>query len=344
LDNLCHTLVGAALGEAGVARRTPLATATLLIGANLPDVDGFTYMFSDGPTALAVRRGWTHGILAMAVLPLALAASMTAWDRLVRRRRPGKSRGQALRACTRRSSRVPARFSGLLVAAFVSVLSHPLLDFLNTYGVRFLYPFSNRWFYGDAIFIVDPWVWIALALGIGFSRARRKRGRPSPSGPARTALAVVLGYVAIMIASSFAGRSIARRAVIDSRREPPGRVLVAPFPLDPFHRLVVLEESGGYRFGELRWRPLPVLRLAEGIQTKNDSDPNVIAARRLRPVRRFLVWARFPFYEVRPAGTSTEVELRDARYPGRTGSWASVRVLVTTSAANPSGMTMPVSR
>jgi inner membrane protein len=240
--------------------------------------------------------------------------------------------------------KIPARFQALLLPAFASVLSHPVLDFFNTYGVRFLYPFSGRWFYGDALFIVDPWVWIALALGIGFSRARGRWGSPSTAAPARTALAVVLGYVAIMIASSFAGRSIVRRAVIESGRDLPGRMLVAPFPLDPFHRLVVLEESSGYRFGELRWRPRPIVRLAEGIQAKNDADPNVIAARRLRPVRRFLVWARFPYYEVRPAGTATEVELRDARYPGRTGSWASVRVLVTPSAANPSGMTTAVSR
>ena len=31
MDNLCHTLVGAALAEAGLRKKTPLATATLLI-------------------------------------------------------------------------------------------------------------------------------------------------------------------------------------------------------------------------------------------------------------------------------------------------------------------------
>ena len=43
MDNLCHTLVGAALGKAGLQKRTPLATAALLIGANLPDVDVLAY-------------------------------------------------------------------------------------------------------------------------------------------------------------------------------------------------------------------------------------------------------------------------------------------------------------
>ena len=70
MDNLCHTLVGAALGEAGLKRRTPLAMATLLVGANLPDVDAVTYVYADSPTSFAFRRGWTHGVLAMAVLPI----------------------------------------------------------------------------------------------------------------------------------------------------------------------------------------------------------------------------------------------------------------------------------
>ena len=37
-----------------------------------------------------------------------------------------------------------------------------MLDWLNTYGVRLLMPFDGRWFYGDALFIVDPWVWLLL--------------------------------------------------------------------------------------------------------------------------------------------------------------------------------------
>ena len=35
------------------------------------------------------------------------------------------------------------------------MLGQPLLDWLNTYGVRFLMPFDGTWFYGDALFIID---------------------------------------------------------------------------------------------------------------------------------------------------------------------------------------------
>ena len=86
MDNLCHTLVGLGLAEAGLKRKTALGTATLLIGANLPDVDIAAYPWGR-VAALGFRRGWTHGILAVAVLPVVLAGVMLAWDRWVRRRR-----------------------------------------------------------------------------------------------------------------------------------------------------------------------------------------------------------------------------------------------------------------
>jgi inner membrane protein len=320
VDNLCHTLVGAALGEAGLARRKPLATATLLIGANLPDLDAFTYAFLDGPTSLAFRRGWTHGILAMAVLPIALAAVMVVWDQMVRRRR--------------RKERIPARFLALLLPAFASVLSHPLLDFLNTYGVRFLYPFSRRWFYGDTLFIVDPWVWIALTLGIVFSRIRRRRGSPRPDRPARAALAGVLAYIVVMMGSSLAGRWIVRRAAAEGGYASAGRVLVSPLPLVPTWRMALVEEPGGYRFGSLRWTPWPVVRFDEFRRVKDD-DPAVSAAKRLRPIRLFLVWSRFPYYDVRREAASAVVTVGDARYPGPAGSWASVRAVVPSKPGSP---------
>lgn len=326
MDNLCHTLVGAALGSAGLARRKPLATATLLIGANLPDVDAITYALSDGPTALAFRRGWTHGALAMAVLPVLLAAAMVGWDRSVRRRK--------------RKDRAPALFAALLLPAFVAVLSHPLLDFFNTYGVRFLFPFSRRWFYGDTLFIVDPWVWIALALGIALSRILRRRGNPRSERPARVALAAVTAYIAVMMASGLIGRGIVRRAAAEEGLAASGRVLVSPLPLVPTWRMALVEEPGGYRFGSLRWGPSPVVRF-DAFRPVNDADPAVAAAKRLRPFRQFLVWARFPYYDVRREGSSAVVTAGDARYPGPAGSWAAVRGVV---AANPPAGAAPVSR
>ena len=51
-------------------------------------------------------------------------------------------------------------------------MSHPLLDWLNTYGMRFLMPFDDRWFYGDALFIMDPLVWLLTAAAVVIAHSR----------------------------------------------------------------------------------------------------------------------------------------------------------------------------
>jgi inner membrane protein len=311
LDNICHTLAGAALGAAGLRRRTPLATATLLVGANLPDVDGLAYVFGSSVEALAFRRGWTHGVLAMAVLPVALAGMMSAWDRLVRMRRHPDA--------------MPARFRALWLLASLSVLSHPLLDLLNTYGVRLLMPFSGRWFYGDALFIVDPWLWLLLALGIAWSRARERRGRSRPERAARVALWVAGLYVFAMLGSGLAGRFVAAR---QARAEGLAvtRLMVGPVPWDPLTRMTLLEIGDSYRFGTLRLVGRPVLRLSGEEWQKGDTSPAARTAAVTPEGRNFLTWSRFPAFRVEAGSASTRVQLLDARYPGPRGSWASITV------------------
>ena len=78
--------MGAALSKTGLDRRTPLATATLVIAANAPDVDVLGYARGEY-FALAFRRGITHGVPAQVVLPFMVAGAVLAWDRWVRRRR-----------------------------------------------------------------------------------------------------------------------------------------------------------------------------------------------------------------------------------------------------------------
>jgi len=65
----------------------------------------------------------------------------------------------------------PMRPIMLLGIAFLGVWSHPLLDLLNTYGVRLLMPFSGTWFYGDTLFIIDPWFWLLAGAGVVLARS-----------------------------------------------------------------------------------------------------------------------------------------------------------------------------
>src|ERR671911_280763 len=81
IDPLCHTLVGAALARSGLAKRTALGATALVVGANLPDIDVLAYF--GGPGAdLEWRRGWTHGVLALLILPWLLAGGLLMLHRM----------------------------------------------------------------------------------------------------------------------------------------------------------------------------------------------------------------------------------------------------------------------
>src|SRR5690606_8078623 len=94
----------------------------------------------------------------------------------------------------------PADPRALLLLSALSIVTHPVLDWMNVYGVRWLMPFDGTWFYGDALFIVDPWIWGALAVGVVAARRRWRRGDAPRVArrPAILALGAVTAYIAGM--------------------------------------------------------------------------------------------------------------------------------------------------
>lgn len=161
MENAAHTLCGLALARAGADRLSPLATVAVVVGANLPDLDVLGYPFGGKPYYLCHHRGLTHSLLGLGVESL-LLAGLIALSALGLRRLLGREGP-------------PLRFRGLWLAAGIGLLSHLVLDSLNTYGVRPFLPFSEARFYGDMAFIVDPWLW----LGFGFAACL---GAPRPGG------------------------------------------------------------------------------------------------------------------------------------------------------------------
>ena len=312
MDNLAHTLAGAALAKVGLERRSPLAMPTLLLAANLPDVDVLAYL--ESPLfALTFRRGWTHGILAMLLLPLLLASVMLAWDRGVRRRR--------------RPAADIARFGDLWIVSLIGVLSHPLLDLLNTYGVRLLMPFSGRWFYADTLFIIDPWLSGVLALTwlAGTVGSRRERSGMSGNGVRRATR--VLGLVALAyIAGMYVLGQATRAAAADGAAGlglQPVRTMAAPAPLDPFRRTILFQQDGRYHWAGFDWRQQPRLVPAPDAIAMNFDRPEVRAVLSRPEARAFLEWSRFPAAAVRAEG----IRLYDLRYAdAETDSWASVLI------------------
>jgi inner membrane protein len=290
VDNLCHTLVGAALGEAGLKRRTGFGTATLMIASNLPDID--VLVFATSTPSVAFRRGWTHGILADLLLPLLFTGIVM----LIARWR-------------RRDDMRPRQ---LLLLAYVGVILHVLMDLLNNYGVRLLMPFSEHWYYGDVLFIIDPWLWLILGSGIWLARRWRS------VKPVRGSLLLAAVYVLVMLVSA----RLARAEIVDRWQQvegqPPQALMVGPVPIIPLSRQVIIDAGDRYETGTFTWQPRNV-RFDPRAVPKNDKDPRVAIARNAPNIRAFLVWSRFPFWTLEPGDRGTRVTVGDMRFVGGPG-------------------------
>lgn len=325
IDPVCHTLVGAALSRSGLGRRTALGATALIVGANLPDLDALAYF--DGPAAdLEWRRGWSHGVLALAVLPFVLTGLLLLIHRWSK---------PAARWATP-STLEPRQ---LLLLSFVAILSHPILDTLNTYGVRWLMPFSGTWYYGDTLFIVDPWVWLVLALGIYSSRRRERAARSDPAHPAWLALAVIALYVGAMALSGMAAARIVASEVASLSGGPVQATMAGPVLLDALVRQFVTQQEGEYRVGTFRWLERPHVNRADVLTFPRGqpSHPAVLSAAESPMGRRFLGWARFPTFGIEEVGPGQflvhVVDLRYARRPGDGFGAISIPVTLPTTSS-----------
>jgi len=153
MENFAHTLLGLSFAKAGLERATPLATTALVVSSNLPDIDVLPRsLLGDTSAYLEYHRGFTHSFVGLALLALLLTLLLTWIDRRFRLRRDHRRR--------------PMRPLRLFWLAYLGGLGHTFMDFTNNYGVRPLLPFSRRWFYGDLVFVVDPWIWLILGSAV----------------------------------------------------------------------------------------------------------------------------------------------------------------------------------
>jgi inner membrane protein len=336
-------MVGATLAQTGLAKRTRYGAAALVIGANLPDIDAFT-QFLGMDTALYLRRGWTHGIVAALVLPLVITGVLS----LIGHRH-------------RSSGPTPNRAT-LFLLSFLTVAIHLPLDWLNTYGIRWLMPFDGRWFYGDAVFIMDPWIWLALGgtvflrysrsrksitawavvgflttllvflalpsnlmppakilwlIGLGFLIGLRFRRFLASETRARrlalAALALTSIYIGVMIGAAHFARSFVVEEMARQRLSIE-RLMVGPVPVTPFVRDVLVETPEAYRYGTLQLLPEPHLELEPRAIPKPDRTPIATKVLHSPEIRGFMNWARFPFLEIEEKESNYTVYVLDARY------------------------------
>lgn len=299
MDPITHTLTGLALSRAGLNRLSAHATPVLLLAASAPDIDIVTAPWG-ALNYLHYHRHITHALVmipAMAFLTLLVVRPFV---------------------------RKPFAWGWTYLVALVGVASHPLLDWMNAYGIRLFLPFSDRRCELDIASLPDFWMLGVLALAAvapWFSRLVNSEIGARPGSGRGWAIAALCFLVLFSC-----GRYLLHEralAVLDARiydGQAPERVAALPGPLNPFRWRGLVETEPFYEVfdvnllgefdpagGQLLYKPEPDARQSAAAE----------AARRTEAFRVFLDFARYPYWRFTPLEeppNGIRVEVTDLRF------------------------------
>ncbi len=320
MEPLTHLLTGACMARAGLNRKSALATATLVLAAEAPDLDIVTG-FGGRVFAFAHHRGITHTFVGVPLVATLVVSGLYVGHRLWHRRDSDRLRTEG-----------PPRWGVLWLLACLAALSHILLDFTNSYGVRPFEPFSYRWYSWDIAFIVEPILWIILLGGLILpllfglvdseigARPKRPRGR-------------VGAIVALALVAIFWGvrdyehrRAVSAMESLTYRGEDTTRTSAYPYMMNPFKWFGVVETRDFFQTMDVDSRapevdPQDQARLVR----KHEETPITLAAKKSYLGRVFLDWAQYPMLDVEELQSPQSgylVRFHDLRfaYPGRASS------------------------
>ena len=299
------------MGRAGLNRKTALATLTLTLAAEAPDIDVLGRV--RGPAfSFAHHRGFTHSFLGVPLDALVVVGFVyLVWH---------------LRGRRTDDPNLPPRWGILFLLACLAGLSHILLDFTNNYGVRPFWPFSEKWYSWDIVFIVEPVMLGMLVLGlvapllgslIDKEIGVRQRG---PRGWLAATLALI-GVVVLWGVRDYEHR----RAVnaLEARMyngADPVRVSAYPTWANPFQWYGVAETANFFALASVdslapEVDPEGLLQ----IRYKPEETAVTLAAKNSYLGRVFLDWAQYPIAETEILEGSEQgyiVRLQDLRYVG----------------------------
>jgi inner membrane protein len=321
MEPVTHFLFGAAMGRAGLNRKTALATATLTLAAEAGDLDVVS-RFWGSAFALNHHRGFTHSFLGVPLVAVAVVGFVYLLWRLRGRRT--------------RNPNLPPRWGVLFAYACLAGLSHILLDYTTAYGVRPLWPFSERWISGDFVFIIEPILLVVLVLGLVmpslFSLINEEVGARNKSGMPKGRLAATLALLAVF---AFLGlcdyehrRAIAALEARNYQGADALRVSAYPHMTNPFRWHGVIEAPGFFATMDVDSLAPEVDPQGQmQVRYKAEETPVTLAAKTTYLGQVYLSWAAYPVVEVEElANDPVEngraayvVRFRDLRYeyPGR---------------------------
>jgi len=297
------------MGRAGLNRKTALATATLTLAAEAPDLDVLG-RFRGPAFGFAHHRGFTHSFLGVPLVAIVVVGLMYLIWRLRGRRTNNLN--------------LPPRWGLLFLYACLAGLSHIVLDFTNNYGVRPFWPFNERWYSWDIVFIFEPVIFGLLLLGLIvpglFHLIDREIGARQHGPRGRLAASLAL----IGVAATWGLRDYEHRRALNALEArtyegvDPVRVSAYPTVVNPFQWYGVVETPVFFVLA-------PVNSLTpevdpDGnleIRYKPAETPVTLAAKKSYLGRVYLDWAQYPITETEaldPPNQGYIVDFQDLRF------------------------------
>jgi inner membrane protein len=308
MEPVTHLLTGACISRAGLNRTTGLASLTLVLAAEAPDVD-VLYYFHGSVSGFAHHRGFTHTLAGVPLVAALVAAGVYVLYRIL-----------ILRGW---KPRLPPRWGLLFAYALLGALVHIIQDATNNYGVRPLAPFHPRWYSWDIVFIVDPFMLGALILGLVgpalLSLITEEVGAARPrfrgQGGAVFALTALAGI--IFFRDLEHRRALAVLNSVTYRNQDPIRVAAYPYPFNPFNWAGVVETQDFFEI-------VPVDSASGHLDPRNQARVRfkpeetaiTLAAKKSRLGQVYLDWAQFPLVEGErlPGNAGYRVRFQDLRF------------------------------
>jgi inner membrane protein len=309
MEPVTHVLTSIALGRAGLNKITRMATPMLLVSGLAADVDWGTRL-GGAAAFLHGHRTVTHSLLGT----LVIIATVTAAFWLAGRKYP----------------KLAVEFFPAIFICAVGAGVHLLLDLLNAYGVKLMWPFTTKWYAWDIADSVDAWMIFFLLAGLLLPELFRLileeiGSKPKKRGRQRGA---ILGLSLVIL--FVAGRAVAHEraiALLDSREyhgQAPLVVAAFPRPSTPLVWSGVVETDNALVNVNVPLGPGTVFDPDQAdIHFKPEESLALENAVKCATATEYLSYARFPLANVEPEGNGFEVRLRDMRFasdlPGRRG-------------------------
>jgi inner membrane protein len=317
LDPVTHMLTGACVGRAGLNRKTALATLTLVLAFEAPDIDSVFY-FRDSIAGLQHHRGITHSLIGAPFMAAGVIVLMYGFHRWRSSRQKIVAEGSSGGTVPR----LAPNWKLLYAYALLGSLVHLFQDFTNNYGVRPFAPFNEKWYSWDIVFIVDPIMLLAMFLALVLpglmaliteeigSRKPQFRGRGA-------AILALISVAAVILVRDFEHRRAVNALNARTyRSEDPLRASAFPQPINPFSWNGVVEtqdflemvpvDSGS---GDIDPQNMAIVRF------KPEETPVTMAAKKSRLGRVYLDWAKYPLVTVEKLeGERFQVQFEDLRF------------------------------